>query len=731
MAVLEFGHRLLFVGMLVTALVLVLSVASLILKERRLVRAARCGFYTLFVIIAFSGACLAHGFITGQYNNDYIFNYSEKFLPVFFKAAGLWAGLDGSLLFWTMILSGFSALVAFQHRWSSQHPTGRRLEPYVYLVLSVIVLFFVYLSWSENPFEVMPLEKRLRLASHYKIDLDQAGNLTDGVGLNMQLVNYWFVIHPPSLYIGFIGFTVPFAFAMAALIAGEVGDYWIRVVRRWTMVSWLFLTSGIILGGLWAYRQLGWGGYWAWDPVENASFLPWCTATAFLHSVMVHERRDMLKGWNAFLIILTFFLTIWGTWMTRSGVVESVHAFAGGDIGIKFQFFMLFIGGIGLFFLFFRSREMRSTNRIDSLLSREAAFYLNNLVLVVIALAIAILSFWSKITHDFAAEKSTLREFHYNLVMTPFFALLLFLTAVGPGLGWVKTSPTALRRNFVKPALATVGFLIVLYGWWQATDRLGTWHEVLVPRLEEQHATALYPTGLFLALAFFICAALFSEFYRSVAARVRFRKEDMASAVFNVVVRNNRRWGGYIVHIGIAILTVGIVVSSMFKVEKQITLRLHESEIVGPYRITALSRNVQKDPRPGEPYRKDEVVFRVTRVPESALPTAHGQTQGGDETSKTAGAATAAIDGEEFVTDLHAEIRVYPKKEESIKEVSIERQLWGDIYLYYGAESGDELFLTVFLNPLMILIYLGWFTMLGGGIFAALPIPGSKVGLAD
>ncbi len=725
MEVLEFGRSLLLLAAIVTIGIFVLALLGIVLKDRRFVLAARTGLYAACLTVVASATCLVIGFVTGLYNNDYIYNYSERDLPVAFKFAGLWAGLDGSLLFWTMLLSFFCALVGLQHRRSSLHPTGRRLEPYVYIVLSTVSFFFILITYRENPFAEMPAEMRQRLASMHRIDVDSSGNLLDGFGLNPQLVNYWFVIHPPSLYLGFIIFTVPFAFAMAALMAGELGDYWIKVVRRWTMVAWLFLTSGIILGGLWAYRQLGWGGYWAWDPVENASFLPWCTGTAFLHSVMVQERRDMLKAWNAFLVVLTFFLTIWGTWMTRSGVVESVHAFAGGDIGIWFQGFMIVVGSAGLFLIFYRWRELRGTNRFDSLLSRESVFLLNNVVLVVIMCSILVLSLFTKITHDFFASKGTVALSHYNTVMTPLFAILLFLTALGPGLGWVKTNPSALRRNFLKPAIATVLFLVIVYGSWMATGTLGTWSEVLTPDLDAPHPTAFYPTGLLLGLAFFIIATVSAELLRSLRARIVHRKEDLVTAFFQLVVRNNRRWGGYTVHIGIAILAIGIVVSSMFKEEKQLTLKLGESAIVGPYRITPTDTRTQ-EPGPGEPYRTEEAVFAVTRVPKKSLPAAHGETPG--ETQS----AAASWQTEELVAELRPELRFYPKKQEMIKEVSIERRLFGDIYLYFAARDQEGRFvLTVFLNPLMILIYLGWFVMLGGGIFAALPIPGSKVGLAD
>ncbi|HBO50925.1 MAG TPA: hypothetical protein DD471_02995, partial [Planctomycetes bacterium] len=285
MDVLNFGYSLLWMTVILLAVIASLCLVGIQARDRRYIKSARIGFYVNFILIFAAAGTLVWGFITGCYNNEYIWGYSDKDLPFFFKVAGLWAGLDGSLLFWTLILAGVSALAALQHRWSSLHPSGRHMEPYVYLVLCVILGFFVALAIRENPFNAMEPRQAIHLASAYNIPMDHEGNLLNGKGLNPQLVNYWFVIHPPCLYLGMVIFAIPFSFGMAALISGELGPYWVRVTRRWTMAAWLFLTCGIILGGLWAYRQLGWGGYWAWDPVENASLLPWLTATAFLHSI--------------------------------------------------------------------------------------------------------------------------------------------------------------------------------------------------------------------------------------------------------------------------------------------------------------------------------------------------------------------------------------------------------------------------------------------------------------
>jgi cytochrome c-type biogenesis protein CcmF len=729
MEVLELGKHLLVAATVLTCLIFALSLGGLLLKERRLVVASRVGFYALLALVGGSAGCLVYGFVNGTYDCEYVFNYSEKLLPTGFKIAGLWAGLDGSLLFWTLLVTAYSAAVALQHHWSSRHPMGRRLEPYVYLVLSAIAFFFVLITWHQDPFKGFDLEARMRNSELRRIPLDASGSLLDGAGLNPQLVNYWFVIHPPNLYLGLVGFTVPFAFAMAALISGHLGDYWIRIVRRWTMVTWLFLTNGIILGGLWAYRQLGWGGYWAWDPVENASFLPWLTGTAFLHSVMIQERRDMLKGWNLFLILLTFFMTIVATWMTRSGVVQSIHAFAGGDIGEWFQYFLFTIAGVSLFAFFFRYRQLLGTDSIESLLSREAAFYLNNLVLVVIAVAVFFLSFFGKISHDWFAENVTELGI-FNVVITPFFALLLFLTAVGPGLGWVKTTGTSLRRNFAGPIIATIIFTGLFYALLHAKGLLGTPAEVLIPRLKNQHPSAFYPTGLFAALAFFICSTVALEFYRGWKSRIRFRGDDIFSAFFNLVFRQNRRYGGYTVHVGIAILTAGIIGSSMFQVKKErVTLRIGESLQVGPYTVAPVEER-RTEERPGEPYEKDEVLFRVTRAPRGAV--AHGQSETSVGTAEVLRGAPSA-DGE-IVAELWTERRFYPKNVDQpwISEVSIERRLLEDIYIYFSFREPDgRVVVDVYVNPLMMLIYLGWFTMIAGGILAALPISGSRVGLSE
>jgi cytochrome c-type biogenesis protein CcmF len=394
--------------------------------------------------------------------------------------------------------------------------------------------------------------------------------------------------------------------------------------------------------------------------------------------------------------------------MTRSGVVESIHAFAGGEIGTWFQVFLFVIASLSLFTFFYRFRSLLGTHRLESLLSREAAFFLNNLVLVLIGTVIFFLSFYDKISHDWFGT-NVKNQAIFNVMVTPFFAILLFLTAVGPILGWVKTSPGRLVRNLLGPIVATGVYLGGVYAFLYSKGLLGTAEEVLIPEFKDQHPSALYPTGLFMGLSFFICATVASEFFRGMKSRMKFRKESLATAFFQLVLRHNRRYGGYLTHVGVAIITTGIIVSSMFKIEEHLNLKVGQSAAVGPYVVTALDHQFEPTPQPGEPYAKDEVRFRVTRATgENADP------------------------GGELVADLTCERRFYPKKNQWISEVSIDRSLSEDVYLHYAAsDASGTLALTVFLNPLMILIYLGWFTMIAGALFAALPIPGSRVGLSD
>ncbi len=697
---LDAGRQLLTGAVLLSGAVVLLPIVAALLKDRRLVLAARAGLYGVFFLVAGASACLVTGFITGQYDNEYVYNYSEKALRLPYKIAGLWAGLRGSLLFWSLILAGYSAAAAFQHHWSARHPVGRRLEPWVYCTLGVVLLFFTFVTQHvENPFEWMDMKTRFHVAQQMGISVDADGHVGDGAGLNPQLENYWMIIHPPSLYMGFVGFTVPFAFAIASLIAREGGDYWIKVTRRWTMVAWLFLTNGVILGGLWAYEMLGWGGYWAWDPVENASLLPWLTGTAFLHSVMIQERRDMLKAWNVFLIFLTFFMTIVATYMTRSGVVDSVHAFAGGDIGTWFLWFMGVIAAVSLFILFFRLPDLRGKHKLESLLSREAAFYFNNLVLVAIAIAVYFLSMFPKISHDFFAFKQKVGEPHYNQVTTPLFLLLTFLTAIGPQIGWVKATAENLQRNFIVPGLVSVVSVLSLLGVWYAQD--------LIPTLRKLFVPYFYPTALAIGLAIFVLGTVYTEFHRGIKSRMKFRGEGFFQSIASLFAVNNRRYGGYVVHVGFGLVVIGVVVSSFFRSHEEFTLRAGDQGKVGDYTVEVVNDEVSgkmTPPGPGQPYAKEAQRFLFRNA------------------------------GGKVVADLLPERHFYPKKRDAavLSQPEISRNLVNDYYVHYQERlPGGEVKFEAFVNPWVNWIWAGWLIMIAGGILAIIPMPQRGVGLAE
>jgi len=702
----DFGRAMERVSLGLAVGVILLTLVAVAVKDRRWVLAARNAMIASGLTIVLAAVSLVGAFFDGAYGLEYVFSYSESKLAPQYKFAGLWAGLDGSILFWAMILGILGAIVAWGFRKRGTDPSGRRLEPYVYLVYACVQLFFLaVICIVSDPFRLVPdglvatLQDRQGAIEGLLV---RGGLPTDGRGLNPLLENYWMTFHPPSVYLGFILYTVPFAFGMAALIAGEFSSYWIRSTRAWTLVAWLFNTNGIILGGLWAYEVLGWGGYWAWDPVENASFLPWLTGTAFVHSVMIQERRDMLRVWNSLLIAMTFALSIFGTYLTRSGIVSSVHAFASGEVGDWFLAFLLIVVSVSLFFLFFRMNELRSANNIDSVLSREGVFLLNNMVLVAIAGAIVVLTLWPKISFEFLGNPISVNVPVYNLVCTPFFALLLLLTAIGPSTAWVRSSWSRLVRNLALPALIA------------APLAFGTQYLAYVVVRGESAALSdpvtmsdhVYPGFVLVFLGYWVLTSLAWEVLRTVNAhhRVRLqagRKSSWPAAFLRVGMNNNRRYGGYLVHVGLAVLAIGVTCSSLYAVSEEVTVPEGGAAQVGPYEMT--------------------VNGLTSDVPVSAYfaTTAHvSVSKGGTE-----------------VASLDPERRFYPATgfrmdPQPTTEVKIKRFPLEDFYVYFEPSQGNELIFTVFRKPLISMVWAGWILMLAGGLFAAVPLSKRKVGLA-
>src|SRR5437764_2407788 len=425
------GYSILLAAFVICSYAVAVSVAGARRGSRPLVESGIGAFYLVTALMTTASAIIIHAFVTGDYSIKYGQHDSDSVQPLFFKITSYWGGLDGSIMFWVFLLSVFGSIAIYVNR--ERH---RELIPYVVSVIAVVEMFFLFLMIiHKNPFETFLTESP-----------------ADGRGLNPLLQNGYMAIHPPSLYTGFVGMTIPYAFGMAALITGHLDDAWLRAVRRWTMFAWLFLSFGLTLGMIWAYEELGWGGFWAWDPVENAGLLPWFTATAFLHSVMVQERRSMLRVWNVTLVIMTFFLTIFGTFMTRSGVVQSVHAF-GEDpqLARLFTGFMITILVASFALVIYRLPLLRSRNELDSWLSREAAFMVNNWILLFAALFVLFGTMFPTLSEAVTGERLTVAAPFFNKWMAPIGLILLFLTGVGPLLAWRKSTVNSLRHQFAWP----------------------------------------------------------------------------------------------------------------------------------------------------------------------------------------------------------------------------------------------------------------------------------------
>ena len=484
--------------------------------------------YLICGCLLVASVSLWKGLASHDFNMEYVWAYTSRNLPQAYIFSAFWAGQKGSLLFWAVVLSIFAS--------AAQLLTPRRfgqLMPYVAGVTSAVITFFVsVMIFAADPFE------RLGFIPQ------------DGRGLNPQLQNVGMVIHPPMLYLGYISITIPFAFAVAALLSRKLDLGWIHAIRKWTLVSWLFLSVGITLGMWWAYVELGWGGYWAWDPVENASFLPWLTMTAFLHSVMIQEKRGMLKRWNFSLIIGTFLLSIFGTFITRSGVIASVHSFTQSNVGYFFLAFLVVAAVLSYTLLHTRWQLLQAEVQLESVVSREAAFLFNNLLFVGIAFSVLWGTLFPILSELVRGTKITVGAPFFNRVNIPLGLLLLGLTGIGPLIAWRKASTANLRRQFIAPVGAGLATLAVL---------------LLAGIRDFYAATAL-------ALAGFVAGTILQEFYRGVRARRRMHGESTPLALGRLIARNRRRYGGYIVHAGILIYFVAFA-GMAFKREQEATLK--------------------------------------------------------------------------------------------------------------------------------------------------------------
>ncbi len=539
------------IGQLALALALILafySIVANVLGARRsipvLVASARHAVWATCAMVTIAVLALWTSLLKSDFSLEYVASYTSSTLPTVYKMTALWGGQQGSLLLWTWLLTIFTAIVAFQNR--RRNP---EIAPYALAVLAGLAIFFLgMLNFVTRPFDML------------------ATIPADGQDLNPLLQNYWMAIHPPSLYTGYVSASVPFAFGAAALITGSLDDTWIRSTRRWAIFSWFFLTLGNLFGARWAYEVLGWGGYWAWDPVENAAFMPWLVMTAYLHSVMIQERKDMLKVWNLALIGMAFGLTLFGTFITRSGVISSVHSFTQSGLGPYFLSFLITAAVLYTGLLLFRVKSLRTPAEFESYLSREAAFLFNNLVLVGIAFAVFWGTLFPVLSEAVRGVKITVGPPFFDKVNAPLALALVFLMGVGPLIAWRRSSLDTVAKTFAAPVIfgAVTGICAFIAG-------LREWYVL----------TAL-------SLGAFALGTVFVEFRRGVSARRHMVSENPARAFVNLVAKNNRRYGGYIIHIGVVMAFVGIVASSFFKTEVKKSLKQGESFQVGSYELEFL-----------------------------------------------------------------------------------------------------------------------------------------------
>ncbi len=573
----DFGYGVLVVSFLVALYSTGAAIYGQTKKSQKWVESARLAMLLTFPLITLGALSLIYLLVTDQYHVAFVYEVTSRSMPMYLKITALWGGQSGSLVFWGWLMSAFASAVTIR-KWDRD----REFLPWVIVVSNVTLAFFIGLViFYENPFgkfwqafdgEIITS----MLAPANSIPFSPQ----DGRGLNPLLRHPGMVIHPPMLYLGFVSFVIPFAFAIAALVTGRTDDRWTRITRRWTIVAWLFLSMGLILGGRWAYDVLGWGGYWGWDPVEIAAFMPWLTGTAFLHSVMIQEKRGMLKYWNMILIILTYALVIFGTFLTRSGVLSSVHAFAQSAIGPAFFIFigLTFVTSVAL--LIYRWADLKDEGQMQSMLSREALFLLNNLLFM----GILVICFWgviSPLISELATgQKVTVGPPYYERAAGPLFAALVLLMGIAPLSAWghasIKNLATennmqmekryalAIAKLLWKPAIPAVLVLIIL----------------LVSGIRN-----IYALVGFFFVAVTMCITLY-EFWRAARARSRAQKENLLLALWRLAGRNRRRYGGYLIHLSIVLMAVGIIGIEMFQSETQGTIAKGESLKLAGYTVT-------------------------------------------------------------------------------------------------------------------------------------------------
>ena len=626
-------------------------VAAVIGKYTRrplLTISAERAVYAVWVLVTTASAFLVYSLISGDYRLAYVAAHSNKAMSAIYKFTAWWGGQEGSLLLWSWLLSTYSAIVVFTNR-----RKFRDMMPLVTAIMMTVLAFFIgMITFVASPFRVL-------MAGRGIIDVG------DGNGLSPLLQWWTMAIHPPFLYLGYVGFTVPFAFAMASLISKQPGEAWIHTTRRWAILTWLFQSTGIMLGMGWAYTVLGWGGYWGWDPVENASLLPWITATAFLHSVMMQEKKGMMKVWNMVLVSATFLLSILGTTLTRTGLVSSVHAFAQSPVKPYFTTFLLSAVALTAFVIVKRLPYLKSEVKLESVVSRESSFLFNNLILLASCFAILWGTLFPVLMEALTNEKESIDAPYYNRVNIPIALFLLFLTGVGPLIAWRKSSLNSLKRAFLIPSIVGVAVIAALAA-------SGIYHPAPL---------------LSFGLCAFVATSIISEFWKGSRAIQLKEQLPFPKAIFQLTWRNTRRYGGYLVHLGIVILFIGLTGSAFNKHETR-SLGLNQSLHFGRYELKLLS--VTNDENPN--YQYSRAVLDVS------------------------------VDGQ-VIDQLAPEIRVYKSSQEQSSFVGIRRRLNEDLYITFQGISPDntKAILQLYVFPLVSWMWVSYYVLLAGTIICLIP----------
>jgi cytochrome c-type biogenesis protein CcmF len=628
-------------------------------NSQRLSETARRAGVVVFGAVLLAAIALVVSAFRDDFSIAYIFHHSNRDLPAPYKFATLWSGQEGSLVFWSLLLSAYGFVLRLRYK------TDPRLFAYASVVLAAVQIFFLAIvNFAANPFGL--LEGPLR---------------PDGSGLNPLLQYPEMVIHPPMLYLGYVGFTVPFAFALGALIMKYPGEKWIHITRRWTMVTWGFLTCGIFLGSHWAYSVLGWGGYWGWDPVENASLMPWLVGTAFLHSVMMQEKRGMLKIWNMWLVFASFWLAILGTFLTRSGIISSVHAFAQSSIGNWFAWFLAITFAVFVFFFVKNKSHLRSENKLEGMISRESSFLFNNLLFLLLTLDVLWGTWFPKISELVQGNKVTVGAPFYNRVAIPVALVLLLLTAIGPLLAWRKTSFESLKRNFTWPtvaALVVALFVMLTPASWGSIFGLKPWHDI-----------SYFYSLMTIFLAALIAFTVASEFYRGGRVIADKTGQGMFASMVQLTHRNTRRYGGYVVHFGVVLVMIGFSGAALNQ-DKEAELGYGDHMQIGSYDLVCRS------------YTQDD-----------------------NANQETEWALMDVYQNGQLVRTMTPQRIFYKASQQASTKPDIDQGFKEDLYLVYeGQNDKGQPVIKAHLNPMVIWIWIGaWVMIIGTGLALVEPAP--------